>query len=141
MALSRQEKLEIQMLFAEGLTQGQIASRLGVSQAAVKRVKVAKQVKLPKHVDLRTLIGRCQHLINMMIRGVLLEEEEASIDVTMQIYKLTNTIKNLEEIDESVSLRDRVMVSEQMLEWMIRKGYSGTLEQIQEYHDEHLSFM
>jgi hypothetical protein len=96
---------------------------------------------LPRGISLRAMIGRIQHLINIKIRNVLLGVDIDSLDVTMQIYKLTNTLKNLEEIDETVSLRDRVQVSEEIMEWCIRRGYSGTLDQLQEYHDEHLAYL
>lgn len=135
---------EIWMLHLEGYKKREIAKRLGVSGATVK--KYIEQMSealgvLPQGISVETMIGRLQHLINIKIRDTLLGEQEDGLDTTMQIYKMTNTLKNLEEINEAVSLRDRVEVSREIMEWMIRRRYSGTLDQLQEYHDEHLAYL
>ena len=46
-----------------------------------------------------------------------------------------------EEINEAVTFRDRVLAARHMINWMIKKKYSGTLEQMQEYHDERNRFL
>ena len=144
MAMSPQEIQEACMLYYEGHSYAEIGEALGYTKATISR-HIPSEVKalgaLPQNVTTHIIIRRIQHLLNIMIRNLLQEQEELSNSSIQQIYKLTNTIRNLEEINEAIQLRQKVLVARDIMEWLISNNYSGTLDQLQQYHDLHLSYM
>lgn len=150
--ISVNEKRWAEVLYKRGLTQEQIEQLTGISQAHISRMRKKgdwQDDTLPS-LSLSDIIDNIKDMLVKLQLSVLTEKSDGTHDeefsepngvgVQKAVYtmsKLTNQLRDLEEINTAVTLRNEILSMQHFMTWLTKqtKDFSDPLEAAQTYHD------
>ncbi len=139
--LSKYQKLYAKILYGRGMTHGQIGEVLKVARETITAIKGKEgdwdEFRIPTYTPGALIDLVKDYIFKLGLRLNEGEHEEESQTV-QDLMRMTATMKNLQEMIDTVSARDDMLSAQNFMDWVIANKYNDLtpLEAGQKYHDE-----